>query len=53
MIDDEENFYYEKFKKEWKKTVMALKESGADLSKIKLVCKEGMWSDSGSSKRSS
>ena len=41
------------FKKEWEEVITLLKNSGHDLTEIKIVCKEGMWSDTGTNKRSS
>ena len=43
----------EEFKKEWEEVITLLKNSGKDLSEIEIVCKEGMWSDTGTDKRSS
>lgn len=52
MVDENESFCTV-FSNEWNKAVKRLKESGVDLSKIPIVCKEGMWSDTRANKRSS
>lgn len=50
----EENIFFVcDFKKQWEEAVALIKSSDMDLSQIRLVCKEGMWSDTGSSKRNS
>lgn len=50
----EENiFFICDFKKQWEEAVTLLKSSGKDLSHIRLACKEGMWSDTGTNKRNS
>lgn len=41
------------FKQAWEEVITLLRNSNIDLSKIYLVCKEGMWSDARANKRSS